>query len=58
MYLNSPQIYLNSCKIFMNLKKKYAIQFWNSDIDLINYKQIFAQLKLISEFKYISKFKM
>ena len=56
MNLYSAKIYLDSSKVYLNLRKG-MIKFWNSDIDL-KFKQILAEFKFISEFKYISEFKL
>ena len=53
MILNSAKIYLDSSKVYLNLRKQ-MIKFWNLDIDLLKFRQIFAEFKFISQFKYIS----
>ena len=37
---------------------KRIIKFWNLDIGLLKFRQIFAEFKFISEVKYISEFKV
>ena len=55
--LNSVQIYLDWHKVCLNLRKR-MIKFGISDIELLKFRQIFAEFKFISEFKHISEFKV
>ena len=48
--LNSAKTYLDSSEIYLNLRKR-MIKFWNSNIDLLKFSEIFAEFQLISEFK-------
>ena len=55
--VNLAKIYLNSSKVYLRLRKR-IIKFWISVIDLLKIRQIFANFKFISAFKYIYEFKM
>ena len=52
-------MYLNSSKVYLKLRN-HMIKFRNADIDLLQFqfRQIFAESKFISQFKYISEFKV
>lgn len=52
MNLDSAKIYLDSSKVGLNLRKR-MIKLLFTDIDLLKFRQIFAEFKFISKFEYI-----